>query len=137
MKRRRGSGKKLIIRGAGANNLKNIDACFPLGCFTCVTGVSGSGKSTLVLTTLYRILSNRLYNSRMSAGIHKGVEGIRFLDKVIHIDQSPIGRTPRSNPGTYTGIFTFVRDIFAKTPDARAMGYKAGRFSFNIKGGQV
>ncbi|MEA1969326.1 MAG: excinuclease ABC subunit UvrA, partial [Thermodesulfobacteriota bacterium] len=135
-KRRTGSKKSLVIKGACANNLKNIDVTFPLGCFTCVTGVSGSGKSTLVLTTLYRILANRLFNSRFPAGIHTGVKGLRFLDKVIHIDQSPIGRTPRSNPGTYTGIFTFIRELFAKTPEARAMGYKPGRFSFNVRGGR-
>ena len=134
--RRRGNGHELIIRGAAGNNLKSIDVHFPLGCFTCVTGVSGSGKSTLVLTTLFRLLSNRLYQSRMPAGIHTGVDGLNHLDKVIHIDQSPIGRTPRSNPGTYTGIFTHIRELFAKTPDARAMGYKPGRFSFNVKGGR-
>ena len=135
--KRRNTGKRqLVIEGAGANNLKNIDVKFPLGCFTCVTGVSGSGKSSLVLTTLYRVLSNHLYNSRMPAGIHKKIKGIKFLDKVIHIDQSPIGRTPRSNPVTYTGIFTAIRELFAKTPDARAKGYKPGRFSFNVKGGR-
>ena len=136
-KKRRSTGKRqLVIQGAGANNLKNIDVKFPLGCFTCVTGVSGSGKSSLVLTTLYRALSNHLYNSRLPAGIHKKIKGIKFLDKVIHIDQSPIGRTPRSNPVTYTGIFTAIRELFAKTPDARARGYKPGRFSFNVKGGR-
>ena len=134
--RRRGSGHFLTIKGAATNNLKEIDVKFPLACLTCVTGVSGSGKSTLVLTTLFRLLSNRLYNSRLPAGIHTGVEGLNHLDKVIHIDQSPIGRTPRSNPGTYTGIFTHIREIFAKTPDARTMGYKPGRFSFNVKGGR-
>ncbi len=134
--RRQGKNACLTITGASTNNLKNIDASFPLGCFTCVTGVSGSGKSTLVLATLFRLLSNRLYNSRLAAGKHTGVSGLRHLDKVIHIDQSPIGRTPRSNPGTYTGIFTFIREIFAKTPEARAMGYKSGRFSFNVKGGR-
>lgn len=134
--RRTSNGKDLTITGASTNNLKNIDATFPLGCFTCVTGVSGSGKSTLVLTTLFKLLSNHLYRSRLAAGRHTGVSGLRHLDKVIHIDQSPIGRTPRSNPGTYTGIFTFIRDIFAKTPEARTMGYKSGRFSFNVKGGR-
>ncbi len=135
-RRRTSRGKDLTITGAGTNNLKDIDVTFPLGCFTCVTGVSGSGKSTLVLTTLFKLLSNRLYRSRLPAGKHTGVSGLRHLDKVIHIDQSPIGRTPRSNPGTYTGIFTFIREIFAKTPEARAMGYKSGRFSFNVKGGR-
>ncbi len=135
-KRRRPHNRNLIIEGAEANNLKNIDVKFPLGCFICVTGVSGSGKSSLVLTTLYRLLANRLYNSRMPPGKHKKIKGIKFLDKVIHIDQSPIGRTPRSNPVTYTGIFTSIRELFAKTPDARAKGYKPGRFSFNVKGGR-
>ncbi|MFH1156449.1 MAG: excinuclease ABC subunit UvrA [Pseudomonadota bacterium] len=134
--RRRGNGLSLVIHGASGNNLKNIDASFPLGCFICVTGVSGSGKSTLVLTTLYRILANRLFSSRLSAGPHGSVSGIEHLDKVIHIDQSPIGKTPRSNPATYTGIFSFIREVFAKTPDARTRGYKAGRFSFNVKGGR-
>ncbi|MDY0221243.1 MAG: excinuclease ABC subunit UvrA [Desulfobacterium sp.] len=134
--RRKSHGKNLTITGASTNNLKDIDVTFPLGCFTCVSGVSGSGKSTLVLTTLFKLLSNHLYRSRFAAGKHTGVFGLEHLDKVIHIDQSPIGRTPRSNPGTYTGIFTFIRDIFAKTPDARAMGYKSGRFSFNVKGGR-
>ncbi len=135
-KRRKPGNRKIIIRGAAANNLKKIDATFPLGCFTCVTGVSGSGKSSLVLTILYRALSNYLYNSRMPAGIHKKITGIKFLDKVIHIDQSPIGRTPRSNPVTYTGIFTYIRELFSKTPDSRTRGYKPGRFSFNVKGGR-
>ena len=135
-RRRKSHGKDLTITGASTNNLKNIDVTFPLGCFTCVTGVSGSGKSTLVLTTLFKLLSNHLYRSRFAAGKHTGIFGLGHLDKVIHIDQSPIGRTPRSNPGTYTGIFTVIRDIFAKTPDARAMGYKSGRFSFNVKGGR-
>ena len=126
----------MTLKGACANNLKGIDVTFPLGCLTCVTGVSGSGKSTLVLTTLFRLLANRLHHSRLVAGKHIAVEGLEHLDKVIHIDQSPIGRTPRSNPGTYTGIFTHIRELFAKTPDARAMGYKPGRFSFNVKGGR-
>lgn len=134
--RRKGNGRNLIIKGAGANNLKNIDVNFPLGCFTCVTGVSGSGKSTLVLTTLYRALANRIYNSKLPPGIHTDITGIKFIDKVIHIDQSPIGRTPRSNPATYTGVFTFIRELFAKTPAANARGYKPGRFSFNVKGGR-
>ncbi len=135
-KRRKPGNRHLIIEGAEANNLKNIDVKFPLGCFICVTGVSGSGKSTLVLTTLYRLLANHLYNSRTPPGKHKKIKGLKFLDKVIHIDQSPIGRTPRSNPVTYTGIFTSIRELFAKTPDARTRGYKPGRFSFNVKGGR-
>lgn len=135
-KRRPGTGQSLEVRGARGNNLKSIDVAFPLGCFICVTGVSGSGKSTLVLTTLYRILANRLHNARLYSGEHTDIRGLEHLDKVIHIDQSPIGRTPRSNPATYTGIFTFIRDLLSRTSDARKMGYKAGRFSFNVKGGR-
>ncbi|MBT8351216.1 MAG: excinuclease ABC subunit UvrA, partial [Deltaproteobacteria bacterium] len=135
-KRHRGNGKNLIIKGASKNNLKSIDAKFPLGCFICVTGVSGSGKSTLVLETLYRLLSQKLYHSRLPAGDHRDFLGIEYVDKVIHIDQSPIGRTPRSNPGTYTGVFTFIRELFSRTPEARIRGYKPGRFSFNVKGGR-
>ncbi len=134
--RRKGNGKQVTIFQAASNNLKNIDVSFPLGCFVCVTGVSGSGKSTLVLTTLYNILANRLYRSRKQEGIHSSVTGIEHLDKVIHIDQSPIGRTPRSNPGTYTQVFTHIRELFARTPESRARGYKPGRFSFNVKGGR-
>ncbi|MFH2066013.1 MAG: excinuclease ABC subunit UvrA [Pseudomonadota bacterium] len=134
--RRAGNGKKLVIRGACANNLKNIDVAFLLGCFNCVTGVSGSGKSTLVLETLYCILSQKLHHTRITAGGYEKIEGIEYIDKVIHIDQSPIGRTPRSNPGTYTGIFSFIRDIFTRTPEARMRGFKSGRFSFNVKGGR-
>ncbi|MEE8431757.1 MAG: excinuclease ABC subunit UvrA [Candidatus Desulfatibia sp.] len=134
--RRRGQGKKLIITGASQNNLKKIDVEFPLGCFTCVTGVSGSGKSTLVLETLYNVLSQRLYHARIQAGTHDHVLGLEYIDKVIHIDQSPIGRTPRSNPGTYTGVFTYIRELFSRTAEARMRGYKPGRFSFNVKGGR-
>ncbi len=134
--RRPGNGKCLQVRGASANNLDGIDVRFPLGCFICVTGVSGSGKSTLVLETLHRTLAARLHQTRMPPGASKGVKGIERVDKVVHIDQSPIGRTPRSNPGTYTGVFTHVRELFAQTPDARARGYKPGRFSFNVKGGR-
>lgn len=135
-KRRKGKGEHLTIEDAAENNLKHISVDFPLGCFICVTGVSGSGKSTLVLETLYRLLSQRLYHARIPAGKHTGINGIECLDKVIHIDQSPIGRTPRSNPGTYTQVFSFIRDLFAKTPEARMRGYKPGRFSFNVKGGR-
>jgi excinuclease ABC subunit A len=135
-KRRKGNGKALTILGAVANNLKKLDVSFPLGCFTCVTGVSGSGKSTLVLSTLYQTLSNRINHSRKPVGNHKEIKGIEHLDKVIHIDQSPIGRTPRSNPGTYTQVLNHVRELFAKTKEAKARGYKPGRFSFNIKGGR-
>ncbi len=134
--RRKGNGKRLIVKGAQENNLKNIDVEFPLGCFICVTGVSGSGKSSLVLETLYNALSSHIYRSRLRPGKHKEITGLEQIDKVIHIDQSPIGRTPRSNPGTYTGVFTHIRDLFAKTPDSRMRGYKPGRFSFNVKGGR-
>lgn len=134
--RRFGQGKKLIIQGASENNLKKIDVEFPFGCFTCVTGVSGSGKSTLVLETLYHALAQRLYHAKISAGTHTQVLGLEHIDKVIHIDQSPIGRTPRSNPGTYTGVFTYIRELFSKTAEARMRGYKPGRFSFNVKGGR-
>ncbi|QTA90980.1 excinuclease ABC subunit UvrA [Desulfonema magnum] len=134
--RRPGNGKKLILRGASENNLRNMDAEFPLGCFICVTGVSGSGKSTLVLETLYRALARQLYRSRTPPGRHKEILGLEYVDKVVNIDQSPIGRTPRSNPGTYTGVFTPVRELFSKTPESRVRGYKLGRFSFNVKGGR-
>jgi excinuclease ABC subunit A len=126
----------LILSGAGANNLKTIDVAFPLGCFICITGVSGSGKSTLVLETLYRALMQKLYHARGPAGAHHNISGVEHIDRVIHIDQSPIGRTPRSNPGTYTGAFTHIRELFSRTPEARMRGYKPGRFSFNVKGGR-
>ncbi|MDX2439101.1 MAG: excinuclease ABC subunit UvrA [Desulfobacterales bacterium] len=135
-KRRPGNGKNLIIKGASKNNLKNIDVEFPLGSFICVTGVSGSGKSTLVLETLCRLLSQKLYHTRIPAGDHRDFLGLEYIDKVVNIDQSPIGRTPRSNPGTYTGVFTFIRELFSRTPEARVRGYKLGRFSFNVKGGR-
>ena len=134
--RRRGNGHMLTVRGAYENNLKNIDVSFPLGCFVCVTGVSGSGKSSLVNGIIYRALAHTLNRAFTVAGKHKAIEGAEHLDKIISIDQSPIGRTPRSNPATYTGVFGDIRDLFAKTPDARARGYTAGRFSFNTKGGR-
>ncbi|MDZ7665124.1 MAG: excinuclease ABC subunit UvrA [Desulfotignum sp.] len=134
--RRNGNGHKVTLVNARANNLKQMTVSFPLGCFICVTGVSGSGKSTLVLSTLYPALSNQLVYTRKSVGAHERITGIMHLDKVIHIDQSAIGKTPRSNPGTYTGVLPLIRDLFAKTPDARARGYKPGRFSFNIRGGR-
>ena len=134
--RRNGAAAKLVIEGAAANNLKNIDVAFPLSTFICVTGVSGSGKSTLVLETLYNVLAQRIYRARIPAGAHRSVEGLELIDKVVNIDQAPIGKTPRSNPGTYTGVFNHIRDLFARTPEARMRGYKAGRFSFNVKGGR-
>ena len=124
------------MRGARAHNLKNIDVRFPLGVMTCVTGVSGSGKSSLVNEILFKSLSRQLNRSRLRAGDHDTIEGVEQLDKIIAIDQSPIGRTPRSNPATYTGVFDLIRDVFAATNDARARGYKANRFSFNVKGGR-
>lgn len=134
-KRRKPTGK-LVVRGAAENNLKNIDVEIPLGVMTCVTGVSGSGKSSLVNEILYKRLARELNRARTIPGKHKAIEGIDQLDKVIDIDQSPIGRTPRSNPATYTGVFDQIRDLFASTVDAKAKGYKKGRFSFNVKGGR-
>jgi excinuclease ABC subunit A len=134
--RRRGNAKTIKIVGATEHNLKNIDVEIPLGKFVCLTGVSGSGKSTLLNEILAKSLSAYFYNAKESPGEHKKILGIENIDKVIDIDQSPIGRTPRSNPATYTGVFTYIRDLFAATPEAKMRGYKAGRFSFNVKGGR-
>jgi len=133
---RRQPEQYLELRGASANNLKNVNARFPLGVLTCVTGVSGSGKSTLVIDTLYKTLAQRLNRSRDRAGKVEDIIGLEMLDKVIDIDQSPIGRTPRSNPATYTGVFSDIRELFAQLPEAKIRGYKPGRFSFNVKGGR-
>jgi excinuclease ABC subunit A len=134
--RRVGDGTKLVVRGARENNLSNIDVEFPLGMFVCVTGVSGSGKSSLVNEIVHRALMQRIYSSKIPPGLHTRIEGIESLDKVIAIDQSPIGRTPRSNPATYTGVFDHVRKLFAQTQEAKVRGYLPGRFSFNVKGGR-
>ncbi len=134
--RRKGRGENLYLFGAAGNNLKKIDVQFPLGIFICVTGVSGSGKSTLVNETLYRILAQEFYNAKTSPLAYEKIEGLSKIDKVIDIDQSPIGRTPRSNPATYTGVFTHIRDLFAQLPEAKMRGYRPGRFSFNVAGGR-
>ncbi|MCA9880313.1 MAG: excinuclease ABC subunit UvrA, partial [Thermomicrobiales bacterium] len=134
--RRKGNGKALVLKGARENNLRNVSVKFPLGTFIAITGVSGSGKSSLITDTLYPRLAMELQNARQKPGVHDDLEGIRHLDKVIDIDQSPIGRTPRSNPATYTGLFTPIRELFASLPEAKARGYMPGRFSFNVKGGR-
>ncbi len=126
----------VTVKGAAQNNLKNIDVPFPTGVITAVTGVSGSGKSTLVNSILKNAAMQRFYHSKAKPGKHTGIEGLEYLDKIVDIDQSPIGRTPRSNPATYTGVFDQIRDIFAMTQDAKARGYQKGRFSFNVKGGR-
>ena len=135
-KRRKGSGLKLIIKGAKENNLKNINVTFPLGKFICVTGVSGSGKSSLVNEILYKNLALNIYKSKVKPGKCKSIEGLDLIDKVVDISQDPIGRTPRSNPATYTGVFDDIRDIFTETKEAKIRGYNKGRFSFNVKGGR-
>ena len=134
--RRKGTGEKLILTGATGNNLKNVDLEIALGTLTCITGVSGSGKSTLIHDTLFPILNQYFFNSRTEPLAYKKIEGLKLVDKVIEVDQSPIGRTPRSNPATYTGAFTDIRDLFAQMPESKIRGYKTGRFSFNVKGGR-
>src|SRR5581483_8088197 len=134
-KRRKPSGY-VTIEGATQHNLKGVDVKIPLGVLCSVTGVSGSGKSTLVNEVLYKSVSNKLHRTRQKAGAHKKIGGLDQLDKIIAVDQSPIGRTPRSNPATYIGLFDQIRDLFSKTQEARARGYKPGRFSFNVKGGR-
>jgi len=134
--RRLPNGKWLEVTGARENNLKNLTVRFPLGVFTVVTGVSGSGKSTLVNEILYKGLASRVYGSRLRPGEHDDILGVEYIDKIIDIDQSPIGRTPRSNPATYTSLFDAIREVFSQTPEAKMRGYKPGRFSFNVKGGR-
>jgi excinuclease ABC subunit A len=134
--RRRGNGKELVIRGAKENNLKGIDVNIPLGTLTCITGVSGSGKSTLLVEVLYKRLAQMLHGSRERAGGHASIEGMEAIDKIINIDQSPIGRTPRSNPATYTKMFDPIRELFSELPESKVRGYGPGRFSFNVKGGR-
>tara|TARA_Y100001970_G_scaffold19439_1_gene22064 strand:+ start:6603 stop:9374 length:2772 start_codon:yes stop_codon:yes gene_type:complete len=134
--RRTGSGKFLSLNGATGNNLKNVNISIPLGCFVSITGVSGSGKSTLINQTLLPILNQKIYNSRKKPLHYDSIDGVAFLDKVVNIDQSPIGKTPRSNPATYTGIFGHIRELYSQLPDSKIMGYKPGRFSFNVKGGR-
>src|SRR5260221_2989630 len=134
--RRKGSGEKLSLHGATGNNLKNVNLEIALGTFTCITGVSGSGKSTLIHETLFPILNQHFFNSRTEPLPYKKIDGLKLIDKVIEVDQSPIGRTPRSNPATYTGVFTDIRDLFSQMPEAKIPGYKTGRFSFNVKGGR-
>ncbi len=134
--RRKGNGKEIVIEGAAENNLKRINVAIPLATFTCITGVSGSGKSSLITQILYPALTQRLYRSRERVGQMRRIRGVQYLDKVINVDQSPIGRTPRSNPATYTGVFTHIRELFSRVPDSRARGYRSGRFSFNVEGGR-
>ena len=134
--RRACDGRYITVKGAKGNNLKNIDVSIPLGVFTVVTGVSGSGKSTLINDILYNALASKLHGARVRPAEYGSIEGLEYTDKVINIDQSPIGRTPRSNPATYTGVFDFIRELFSQTNEAKARGYKPGRFSFNVKGGR-
>ena len=134
--RRKGNGKHIEIKGAAENNLKNIDVKIPLGKMVCVTGVSGSGKSSLINEILYKGIAAEMYGSKEKPGRHKRINGLQNIDKIIDINQAPIGRTPRSNPATYTGVFTHIRDLFSQLPEAKLRGYGKGRFSFNVKGGR-
>ena len=134
--RRKGNGKFIELKGCKENNLKNINVSFPLATFTCVTGVSGSGKSSLVNEILYKVISNNIYKSKDKPGKYKSINGLEYVDKIINVSQDPIGRTPRSNPATYTGVFDDIRDVFANTKEAKIRGYDKGRFSFNVKGGR-
>jgi excinuclease ABC subunit A len=134
--RRQSANRNLSLRRAHGHNLRDLSLTFPLGVFTCVTGVSGSGKSTLVIDTLLRARAQRRHGAKAPPAPHDGIEGLQHIDKVIDIDQAPIGRTPRSNPSTYTGVFTHIRDLFANLPESKARGYKPGRYSFNVKGGR-
>src|SRR4029079_19056996 len=136
VRRPRTKGRDLTVVGAKEHNLQNIDVTFPLGLFVSVTGVSGSRKSPLVNDILYTSLAKEIYNARAVPGRHKRINGLSHVDKVTHVDQSPIGRTPRSNPATYTGVFDHIRKLFASTPEAKMRGYLQGRFSFNVKGGR-
>ncbi len=135
-RRKRSKTREVVVKGAAEHNLRGVDAAFPLGCFIAVTGVSGSGKSTLVNDILYSALARELHGTRIVPGKHTRVTGVQHLDKVVHVDQGPIGRTPRSNPATYTGVFDHVRKLFAQTTEAKVRGYQPGRFSFNVKGGR-
>ena len=135
-RRKRSKGREVVVKGASEHNLRGVDVAFPLGCFIAVTGVSGSGKSTLVNDILYSALAKELHGTRIVPGRHTRVTGMQHLDKVVHVDQGPIGRTPRSNPATYTGVFDHVRRLFAQTTEAKVRGYQPGRFSFNVKGGR-
>ena len=134
--RRKGNGKSITLQGATGNNLKNVTAQIPLGTFICVTGVSGSGKSSLINSTLVPLLSRQLYHSKREPLPYQSIEGVKNIDKLVVVDQSPLGRTPRSNPATYTGLFTEIRKIFVALPESKARGYKPGRFSFNVAGGR-
>jgi excinuclease ABC subunit A len=134
--RRQSANRNITLRRASGHNLRDVSVSFPIGVLTCVTGVSGSGKSTLVIDTLLRVLAGKLHGAKIAPGTHEGIDGLQHVDKVIDIDQAPIGRTPRSNPSTYTGVFTHIRDLFANLPESKARGYKPGRYSFNVKGGR-